>query len=161
MLLCARLENEEEEKELRRDRWPRDPRAASSGARLKGNLIAFPLAQSATNLASGRTCLFSRSAMDASSDASNSVAGDVGSATSSSSPLLTSSKLSKEDEEYLDKLLCEKRLVDGLLLQVPGGLECTLKLINAGESVGRSVVSCLFVLVAVAQGILPAELMSF
>ena len=39
-------------------------------------------------------------------------------------------KLSRDDEEYLDKLLLEKKVVDAT-----AGLDCTQKLLNAGESI--------------------------
>lgn len=38
-------------------------------------------------------------------------------------------KLSRDDEDYLDKLLSEKKVVDAT-----AGLDCTQKLINAGKS---------------------------
>lgn len=41
-------------------------------------------------------------------------------------------KLTKEEEEYLDKLLAEKRIVEAT-----AGLDCTQKLINAGECRSR------------------------
>ncbi len=37
-------------------------------------------------------------------------------------------KLSRDDEDYLDKLLSEKKVVDAT-----AGLDCTQKLINAGK----------------------------
>ena len=38
-------------------------------------------------------------------------------------------KLSRDEEDYLDKLLSEKKVVDAT-----AGLDCTQKLINAGKS---------------------------
>lgn len=51
------------------------------------------------------------------------VAGGSGSVSSESAV-----KLSKEEEDYLDKLLAEKRVAEET-----GGLECAQKLINSGK----------------------------
>lgn len=49
----------------------------------------------------------------------------------SDQPMSTSPavKLNREEEEYLDKLLSEKKIVDATT-----GLDCTQKLINAGKT---------------------------
>ena len=55
---------------------------------------------------------------------------ESGDATDQQSVTSGSHKLTKDEEEYLDKLLAEKRIVDAHT----NGLDCTQKLINSGKN---------------------------